>query len=105
VEDFEEHVLRDNWKEVVEYYKKDKFYHTLKVKKRGTALHVAVSNGEKEAVNDLVREILRMWKWNENDDDDDDDDDEEEEDETHPLRMWNERGGTPLHIAALRGFT
>ncbi|KAK2387298.1 hypothetical protein QL285_061094 [Trifolium repens] len=92
VEDFEELVLTDNWDEVIESYKKDKFYHTLKVKKRGTALHVAVSNGEEKAVKELVRLILSMW----NDDDDDD---------NHPLSMWNERGGTPLHIAALRGFT
>jgi ankyrin repeat protein len=92
----------DDWEEVITCYKNDKFFHTLKVKKRGTALHVAVSNGEEKVVKELVLAILSMWKWN---DDDDDDDDDDGDDETHPLRMWNERGGTPLHIAALRGFT
>ncbi|KAK2441308.1 hypothetical protein QL285_012624 [Trifolium repens] len=91
VENFEEHVLTDDWEEVYKCYKKDKFFHTLKVKERGTALHVAVSNGEKMAVKELVIAIL-MWKWN-------------DDDETHPLRMKNESGGTPLHIAAYRGFT
>jgi ankyrin repeat protein len=91
VENFEEHVLTDDWEEVYKCYKKDKFFHTLKVKERGTALHVAVSNGEKMAVKELVTAIL-MWEWN-------------DDDETHPLRMRNESGGTPLHIAAYRGFT
>ncbi|WJX37775.1 hypothetical protein P8452_25506 [Trifolium repens] len=104
VEDFEGFVLMDDWEEVITCYKNDKFFHTLKVKKRGTALHVAVSNGEEKVVKELVLAILSRWKWND-DDDDDDDDDGDGDDETHPLRMWNERGGTPLHIAALRGFT
>jgi ankyrin repeat protein len=93
-------VLSDQWGEVIELYKKDEFYHKRKVKNRGTALHVAISTGEKDAVKQLVDAIISKWKWNDDDDDDDDGDDE-----THPLRMWNERGGTPLHIAALRGFT
>jgi ankyrin repeat protein len=84
--------LTDDWEEVIKCYKKDIFFHTLKVKKRGTALHVAVSNGEKKVVNELVITILSMWN---NDDYETD----------HPLSMWNEKGGTPLHIAALRGFT
>jgi ankyrin repeat protein len=91
VNEFEEDVMSDNWINVVEYYKKDKSYHTLKVRGRGTALHVAVSNGMKVAVYALVDIIGRIK-------------DEDYAPKTHPLRMFDERDCTPLHIAAYRGF-
>jgi ankyrin repeat protein len=85
-------VLSDQWGEVIELYKAGEFYHKLKVQNRGTALHVAISNGEKDAVKQLVDAILQHHH-----------------DETSAipasLKMEDERGGTPLHIAAYRGFT
>ncbi|WJX31757.1 hypothetical protein P8452_20154 [Trifolium repens] len=94
---FEEIVLKDSWNEVITgYYQYDQRFHRIKVKGRGTALHVAVSNGIKDAVKQLVEAILSpQWEWNDYDDDN----------ETHPLRMRDEKGRTPLHIAAYRGFT
>ncbi|CAJ2639722.1 unnamed protein product [Trifolium pratense] len=89
VPDFEELVMSGNWKDIINLYKSDKNYQTLKVKNRGTALHVAVSNGDLEGVKLLVNVLLSMWK---------------DDDKKHPLRRLNERGSTPLHIAAYRGF-
>ncbi|CAJ2639725.1 unnamed protein product [Trifolium pratense] len=92
VEHFKWFVMRDYWDDVVTYYKGNKFYHKVKVKGRGTAIHVAVSNGEKVAVKKLVSVIVDMWN---------------NDDEIHPLRELDddESRATPLHLAAYRGFT
>ncbi|KAK2387278.1 hypothetical protein QL285_061074 [Trifolium repens] len=80
------------WEEVITYYEQNKSYHTLKVKERGTALHIAISNGEEVAVKKLVDAILQHH-------------DDESGAIPLSLEMKNERGATPLHIAAFRGFT
>jgi ankyrin repeat protein len=89
---FEELVMKGNWDDVITNYEEDEFYHTLKIKGRGTALHVAISNGVKDAVKKLVDAILKHHH------------DESSAIIPLPLKMEDERGGTPLHIAAYRGF-
>lgn len=78
--------MEDKWEEVIEIYNADSKFHKIEIKGRGTALHVAVSNGCKKEVKNLVRAIEKFG------------------DETS-LRMVNEKGATPLHLAAYRGFT
>ncbi|KAI5409427.1 hypothetical protein KIW84_055023 [Lathyrus oleraceus] len=79
-------VMEDKWEEVIEIYNADSKFHKIEIKGRGTALHVAVSNGCKKEVKSLVRAIEKLG------------------DETS-LGMVNEKGATPLHLAAYRGFT
>ncbi|RHN67059.1 putative non-specific serine/threonine protein kinase [Medicago truncatula] len=55
-------------------------------KSRGTALHVAVNDGNEEVVKSLVNSILCH------------------KNEKEALKCKNEKGDTPLHLAASRGF-
>lgn len=78
--------MEDKWEDVIKKYNEDINYHKIEIKGRGTALHVAVSNGCKKEVKSLVEAIEKL------------------EDESS-LKMRNEIGATPLHLAAYRGFT
>jgi ankyrin repeat protein len=55
------------------------------LKGRGTALHVAINNGHKYCVKLLVDAIVKH-------------------DDQSGLELSNEKGATPLHLAAHRGF-
>ncbi|WVY95003.1 hypothetical protein V8G54_034091 [Vigna mungo] len=85
-------VLEGRWEFVIPAYRNEREFHKIRINEsRGTALHVAVNDGKVELVNILVgailnhegREVLR---------------------DDSALRSTNERGDTPLHLAASRGF-
>lgn len=74
--------MKGEWKEVVENYGKDERIHKAKITRSGgTALHIAVSDGQEEVVEDLVSII-------------------QEKQQLEVLKIGDERGSTPLHIAA-----
>ncbi|KAH9729701.1 ANK REP REGION domain-containing protein [Citrus sinensis] len=74
--------MKGKWKEVVENYGKDDRIHEARITRSGgTALHIAVSDGQEEIVEDLVRII-------------------HEKQQLKVLKIGDERGSTPLHIAA-----
>ncbi|XP_070675486.1 uncharacterized protein [Malus domestica] len=73
--------MRSKWKAVVRIYRLNEEAHGAKITKSGdTALHVAVSDGQEEHVKELVNQITGK-----------------------ELEIQNERGNTPLHIAAWMG--
>ncbi|KAK7333554.1 hypothetical protein VNO80_30329 [Phaseolus coccineus] len=89
---FRENVFEGRWENVIPEYIDYSDYHKIIINEsRGTALHVAVNDGKVELVNILVeailshegRAVLRA---------------------DSALRSTNERGDTPLHLAASRGF-
>ncbi|KAB2605369.1 hypothetical protein D8674_005086 [Pyrus ussuriensis x Pyrus communis] len=74
--------LTSQWKEVVRTYRLDPRAHTAKITESGdTALHVAVSDGQEEHIEELVKLVST----------------------NELLQVRNERGNTPLHIAASMG--
>ena len=74
--------MKGKWNEVVENYGKDDRIHEARITRSGgTALHIAVSDGQEEIVEDLVRII-------------------HEKQQLKVLKIGDERGSTPLHIAA-----
>ncbi|XP_068497872.1 uncharacterized protein [Phaseolus vulgaris] len=92
ITEFKEWVLEERWKHVINAYENDSEYHKVIINEsRGTALHVAVNDGNVELVSILVEAILRhegRGKLS----------------YESALRSTNERGNTPLHLAASRGF-
>ncbi|XP_027368533.1 uncharacterized protein LOC113874510 [Abrus precatorius] len=82
-----EYTLEGKWYKVVEMYYEFHDAHTAMINESvGTALHVAVDLDEESVVRDLINAII-----------------------THhvnikALETVNERGDTPLHVAASRGF-
>lgn len=91
-----EYTLEGRWENVIEmYYKFPESHLSVVSESEGTALHVAIDLDEEEVVRELVNAIM-----------------------THAatpaqatsairieaLEMENERGDTPLHLAAARGF-
>ncbi|KAM0998152.1 hypothetical protein EV2_008218 [Malus domestica] len=74
--------LTSQWKEVVRTYRLDPRAHMAKITESGdTALHVAVSDGQEEHIEELVKLVST----------------------NELLQVPNERGNTPLHIAASMG--
>ncbi|KAL9322626.1 hypothetical protein ACSQ67_010679 [Phaseolus vulgaris] len=85
-------VLEGRWEYVISAYRNDREYHKIGINEsRGTALHVAVNDGKVELVNILVGAILSH-------------EGREVVSADSALRSTNERGDTPLHLAASRGF-
>ncbi|KAM1805359.1 hypothetical protein ACFX11_031351 [Malus domestica] len=73
--------MQRKWEAVVRTYKLNKKAHGAKITKSGdTALHLAVSDGQEKHVIELVKQIMK-----------------------EQLQIQNERGNTPLHIAAWMG--
>ncbi|KAH6796498.1 hypothetical protein C2S52_021052 [Perilla frutescens var. hirtella] len=71
------------WDEVIETYEKNEAARTAKITSYGdTALHIAISNGEEAAVEKLVAVAHKT---------------------EGALKMKNELGNTPLHLAAYQG--
>ncbi|KAL7172446.1 hypothetical protein ACSBR2_032022 [Camellia fascicularis] len=103
------HAMKGKWEEVVEIYKKNAEVHGAKITKSGdTALHLAVSDGQDDFVKQLVDTIYEA--------------DSKAKDEhgggavsiveiepksgkeaPKALMVENERGNTPLHLAAASG--
>ncbi|XP_039687245.1 uncharacterized protein [Medicago truncatula] len=80
-------VLEEKWEEVIKKYEEHVFFHKIRIKGRGTALHVAVSNGNEDIVKRLVDVIVKKHN------------------DQSGLEIKTEKGDTPLHLAAYRGFT
>lgn len=78
--------LEGKWKDVVDWCEKDISLCSIIInKRRGTVLHVAVNEGNEKAVSDLVETIIGHHKGD-------------------ALKLQDERGDTPLHLAATRGL-
>ncbi|KAK7316749.1 hypothetical protein RJT34_00434 [Clitoria ternatea] len=85
-------VLEGKWDYVLPAYKNNSDFHKIKINEsRGTALHVAVNDGNGELVNVFVNAIIGH-----------EGDGVRRRDSA--LRMRDERGDTALHLAASRGF-
>jgi len=81
-----EYTLEGKWQKVVNMYNRFPACHTAMINHSvGTALHVAVDLDEEEVVEKLVNAIIRLKTMK-------------------ALEMENDRGDTPLHVAASRGF-
>ncbi|CAJ1971120.1 unnamed protein product [Sphenostylis stenocarpa] len=84
-----EYTLEGKWDKVVEMYKQSPACHTAMINDAvGTALHVAVDLDEEGVVEDLVDAIISHSDGV----------------KIKALEMGNDRGDTPLHVAASRGF-
>lgn len=79
--------MEEKWDKVIEKYKSDIKYHSIKIKGRGTTLHVAVNVAKKDTVGNLVKAIEKYAN------------------KSDSLKTTNEMGATPLHLAAYRGLT
>ncbi|BFG43102.1 hypothetical protein CerSpe_293760 [Prunus speciosa] len=73
--------MKSQWKEVVRIYSQEPKAHKAKITRTGdTALHIAVSDGQEEHVERLVQLVT-----------------------IEELQIQNDRGNTPLHLAASMG--
>lgn len=79
--------VEGKWEEVIKMCEEDIKLCTIKINnKRGTALHVAVNEGNEDAVKCLVGTMIKHKRGEK------------------ALTLKNERGDTPLHLAATRGL-
>ncbi|XP_024639623.1 uncharacterized protein [Medicago truncatula] len=88
VNDFiSEYTLEGKWDSVIRLYNKfpEQAHTAIISDSAGTPLHVAIDLDEEDVVNELVNAILTHNNF-------------------EALEMVNERGDTPLHFAASRGF-
>ncbi|XP_061373626.1 uncharacterized protein LOC133315954 [Gastrolobium bilobum] len=100
-----EYAFEGKWDKVIAMYYKFPEAHTAMINDSvGTALHVAVDLDEEDVVKELVNAIITKEI-------DEEDALREEQQQQGPqsakkkaLEMENERGDTPLHVAASRGF-
>ena len=77
--------MSDGWDKVIEIYTRNPVAHCAKITNSGdTALHIAVIGGKKKTVEQLVS-LMSL------------------EEAAKALRVKNERGYTPLHLAAFVG--
>ncbi|KAI7983673.1 Ankyrin repeat-containing protein ITN1 [Camellia lanceoleosa] len=114
------HAMKGKWEEVVEIYKKNAEVHVAKITKSGdTALHLAVSDGQDEFVKQLVDTIYKADSkakaaapsvqteggsgGQASSGENKPGGGGEEEKAPKALRIKNERGNTPLHLAAASG--
>ncbi|XP_024162289.1 ankyrin-1 [Rosa chinensis] len=75
--------MKSQWEEVVRAYRQNERAHKARITKSGdTALHIAVSDGQEEIVEKLVKLVSKKELT---------------------LKIQNERGNTPLHLAAAQG--
>ncbi|XP_045819481.1 uncharacterized protein LOC123912929 [Trifolium pratense] len=78
--------VKGQWEKVEELYRSHPELCTIDINKsRGTALHVAVNDDNEKVVRNLVNLIIKHNK-------------------IEALEKKNEKGDTPLHLAASRGF-
>ncbi|XP_061373369.1 uncharacterized protein LOC133315720 [Gastrolobium bilobum] len=85
-----DYAFEGKWDKVIALYYKFPEVHTAMINYSvGTALHLAVHLDEEDVVKDLVHAILTK---------------EMDEEDAKALEMENERGDTPLHVAASSGF-
>ncbi|KAI4301216.1 hypothetical protein L6164_034516 [Bauhinia variegata] len=76
--------MKGKWDEVVKIYKKNPMVHDAQITRSGdTALHIAVSDGQEDAVAEMVKLV--------------------QSERVPALRIQNERGNTALHFAASMG--
>ena len=79
--------LASSWEEVIKIYEKDPRAHRIKIDQPGnTALHIAVSSGQKDVVKRLV-ESINAKNGNPVD----------------VLSIWNRDGNNPLHVGVSLG--
>jgi hypothetical protein len=82
--------MQGKWEKVVEIYRTNPMAHKAKLTRSGdTALHIAVSDGQEERVEELVGSIISVKR--------------ESKEIKEVLNIKNELGNTPLHIAASMG--
>ncbi|CAL5425188.1 unnamed protein product [Camellia sinensis] len=98
------HAMKGEWKEVVEIYEKNAEVHVAKITKSGdTALHLAVSDGQVQFVKQLVDTIYNHDGGGGEGEPEDPSVQVEEGLGPEALTIKNERGNTPLHLAAASG--
>ncbi|KAG6671214.1 hypothetical protein I3843_Q008300 [Carya illinoinensis] len=83
--------MKGQWREVVEIYKNEAWIHKEKITRSGeTALHIAVSDGQKKIVKQLITAIKSQI-----------------DDQNHAkeaVSVKNRQGNTALHFAASKGM-
>ncbi|GMY16792.1 ankyrin repeat and protein kinase domain-containing protein 1 [Fagus crenata] len=88
--DLFEKAMQGKWEKVVEIYRTNPMAHKAKLTRSGdTALHIAVSDGQEERVEELVGSIISVKR--------------ESKEIKEVLNIKNELGNTPLHNAASMG--
>ena len=97
---FDNVVKMPDWEKVVKIYEEDCRAHSLKITSSGhTALHLAISSSKKKIVHKLVELIITTSDDNNMNTNNNDKDINYKE----ALRIKNEKGHTPLHMAAATG--
>ncbi|PON74459.1 Transmembrane protein, partial [Trema orientale] len=80
--------MKNDWEEVVKIYERDRRAYNVKITRSGhTALHLAVSDVKRDIVEKLVELIKR----------------EDPAEAKQVLELRNDKGHTPLHLAAATG--